>query len=818
VSLLFPLFAQGPAVQSVEVVIVGEKSEPINGVKVELLSGQRVVQAGETDQQGHVTFAGLAPGSYAIVASKAGLEPLKRQDFELAGTRGVTMELTMVPTLTRAESIEVRGTVMEVEENASIPNKLPPSKAKELPSKPATVADALPLTPGVVREPGGALILSSSPEHRSALIVNSADVTDPATGQFGLTVPIDSVDVLNVYQTAYLAEYGRFTAGLVSVETKRGGEKWKWELNDPLPEFRIRSWHLRGLKTATPRLNFEGPLISGKLFLSEGFEYSVQKTAVYTLSFPYNQKRQQGLNSFSQLDWIASSRHLVTATLHLAPQRLGSVNMDFFNPQQTTPDASTHNYTGTVFDKLTLAGGLLENRFSITRFDAAVWARGTDEMTIAPAGNSGNYFAGKNRTASRISGASIYAFAPVSFLGTHHFKVGGYIAGSEDSGDVRERPVQYVDSAGNVLVTVSFTRPRNFEVSDIEKSFFAQNHWILTQTLALDLGIRTESQQISGAIRVAPRGGLAWTPSTRAHTVLRGGFGLFYDRVPLNVYAFNRYPDRVVTFYDTTGAITAGPYLFLNTLGQSRVRSPFVSQQPIDGNFSPRSTVWSLQLEQPVTSYLKLRATFLQNVSDGLVILSRVPADPVTSQGAYLLEGTGESRYRQFDIMAQLRLRQDRELFFSYVRSRARGDINDFGQFLSIAPTAVIRENQYGTLGTDLPNRFLAWGVVRLPKAFQVAPVVEYRTGFPYIENDAFQRYAGIPNRNRFPSFLSLDSRFSKDVKVNAKYSVRLSVSAFNLTNHFNPEAVHSNTGDPAYGYFFGHRGRRFTADFDFLF
>jgi len=68
-----------------------------------------------------------------------------------------------------------------------------------------TVADALPLIPGVLREPGGGLILSSSPENRSALVVNSADVTDPATGQFGLTVPMDSVEVLNVYQTAYLA-------------------------------------------------------------------------------------------------------------------------------------------------------------------------------------------------------------------------------------------------------------------------------------------------------------------------------------------------------------------------------------------------------------------------------------------------------------------------------------------------------------------------------------------------------------------------------------------------------------------------------------
>jgi hypothetical protein len=83
---------------------------------------------------------------------------------------------------------------------------------------------------------------------------------------------------------------------------------------------------------------------------------------------------------------------------------------------------------------------------------------------------------------------------------------------------------------------------------------------------------------------------------------------------------------------------------------------------------------------------------------------------------------------------------------------------------------------------------------------------------------DAAQNDAGVPNQNRFPGFLSLDSRLSKDFQVNPKYAVRLSVSGFNLTNHFNPEAFHNNIGDPAFGLFFGQRGRRFTMDFDVLF
>ena len=161
--------------------------------------------------------------------------------------------------------MDVSATAAPVEQGASASAAtLTPQATNDLPNRPATVADALPLLPGVLRDPGGSLSISASAEHRAAMVVNSTDVTDPATGQFGLTVPIDSVEAIHVYQTPFLAEYGRFTSGLVSVDTRRGGEKWKWELNDPLPEFFIRSWRLRGLKDATPRFNFEGPILPGK--------------------------------------------------------------------------------------------------------------------------------------------------------------------------------------------------------------------------------------------------------------------------------------------------------------------------------------------------------------------------------------------------------------------------------------------------------------------------------------------------------------------------------------------------------------------------
>jgi hypothetical protein len=105
-------------------------------------------------------------------------------------------------------------------------------------------------------------------------------------------------------------------------------------------------------------------------------------------------------------------------------------------------------------------------------------------------------------------------------------------------------------------------------------------------------------------------------------------------------------------------------------------------------------------------------------------------------------------------------------------------------------------------------------------KNFQLLPTVEFRNGFPYVAADQYQNYAGIPNSDatRFPHFFSVDARLLRDFKVTAKYTVRLSLTGFNLTNHFNALAVHSNVDDPQYGVFFGNYHRRYRFDFEVLF
>ncbi len=216
--------------------------------------------------------------------------------------------------------------------------------------------------------------------------------------------------------------------------------------------------------------------------------------------------------------------------------------------------------------------------------------------------------------------------------------------------------------------------------------------------------------------------------------------------MPLDVFNFAQYPERVVTTYDAAGNILRGPITYSNALGIIDTKNHYLFRELVPGDFSPRSTNWSVQAEQNISSWVKLKVAYVQNVSAGLVTLHTATPAPGTDTGTLLLTGDGQGRYHQWEVSGRLRLASDkRQLYFSYVKSQAQGDINNFSNYLGSFPAPVIRPNEYAALPGVLPNRFLVWGLVSLPWKFRIAPIFEWRSGFPYSTLDAAQQYVGIP-------------------------------------------------------------------------
>ncbi|HEX8184161.1 MAG TPA: carboxypeptidase regulatory-like domain-containing protein, partial [Blastocatellia bacterium] len=226
VSLALMLSAGALAQQArpgstVRVTTQDEAEKAVAGVLVEIKLKGAVVVAATTNENGEAAFSSLAPGTYDVVVSKEGLETLTQSEVAVAAGSPVEIRFTLIPQVQLTDTVNIQaGSDTAIEKSASVSTQLQRSQVKDIPNKPGTVADTLPLIPGVVRSAQGEIKISGSGEHRSALVVNSADVTDPATGQFGVTVPVDSVETISVFKTPYLAQYGRFTAGVVSVETR----------------------------------------------------------------------------------------------------------------------------------------------------------------------------------------------------------------------------------------------------------------------------------------------------------------------------------------------------------------------------------------------------------------------------------------------------------------------------------------------------------------------------------------------------------------------------------------------------------------------
>ncbi|GAC1700617.1 MAG: hypothetical protein NVS9B4_02340 [Candidatus Acidiferrum sp.] len=812
-----PSVAQGQSV--ILMMVHDEVGKPVSQVEARLKRNGAEVLVALTNDNGEFVFHGIIAGEYELTVSKAGFEPLAQFVSCYSAAKTTEIEFTMIPKIERVETVEVQATAsVETEQTSSVETNLKPQEVRSLPYRPATVTDTLPLVPGVVRGSDGEIKIEGTGEQRSALVVNSADVTDPTTGRFGISVPVDSVESISVYKTPFLAEYGRFTSGVVSVETRRGGEKWHVELNDPFPGFRILSWHLRGLREATPRVNFGGPLLKNRLYFFEGFEYALHKTPVRTLTFPYNESKSESENSFSQIDYVISTNHFLTGTYHLAPQHTNFANLGYFNQQPVTPSFRASSNVVTLADHMAFGGTLLTSTVSAQSFDAKTGAQGTATMILTPGGDQGNYYLTRQQDASRLEWLEALFHSVLTHKGTHNLKFGTTVARTDDSGDIAARSVLIQDAVGHPLKRIDFTVGRPFERTDIESGVYAQDHWMIHPKLAFDFGVRMESQDLSHTLRLAPRVGVAWQPFKKGSTVVRGGYGIYYDRVPLSVFSFGSYPEQIITSYGPTGNIVGGPQLYLNLIETvAGKRFYFVKASTRPGNFAPYSTAWQIEAEHVFSPKLRVRVNYLVNDGGGILVLN---PQLVRGQNALVLSGDGHSHYRQLEITAALTPHKNQKLFLSYVRSRAQGDLNDFSRFLGDFPSPVVQPNQFATLPSDLPNRFLGWGFFPLPWHMQIAPLVEYHTGFSYAPVDAAWNYTGVPysDRFRYPSFLSADARVSKDVKVSEKYTLRFSLSVLNLTNHFNALDVYANTGDPRFGTFIGNYKPKVGGDFDVLF
>jgi len=359
-----------------------------------------VVATAVTNSEGVATFAEVPAGEYVLRVESAGFKTFTDNRVVVKNDEVVEMKIALAIAEVSA-SVIVKSPdelTTSVQSGATIAaGNLQRQTLQRLPLATARVDEALPLIPGVVRSTTGEISIKGASEQQSLLLINGLNASDPASGNFRLNLPTDSVETVQVFLHPYTAEYGQFTGGVTQIETRRGGDKWKAELNDFFPDFRFKNGKVVGIAEDLPRVNFNGPLIKDRLYLSQSLSYAIAKNPVRGLSFPVNETKTEAQNYFSQFDLILSSRHTQSYTVGYFPERNQFIGLDFFRPQPVTPNYKQKDFVFSARDHYALNGGLLQIAISLKRFNANVWGNGTSEQTLTPTIEEGNYFATQDR-------------------------------------------------------------------------------------------------------------------------------------------------------------------------------------------------------------------------------------------------------------------------------------------------------------------------------------------------------------------------------------------------------------------------------------
>lgn len=761
----------------------------------------QITKETRSDAAGTYLIDSLPPGKYKITATAPGLSGATEVTVTAGATAvaSLNLELLAVSSSVTVTADATPNDVASIQGSSQI-STISAATIEHAPSRTERFDSYLPLVPGVVRGPDGLINMKGSRATQSGWLLNSTNVTDPATGGQAMNLPVDVVSSVKVISNPYDPEYGKFTGAVSSVETRTGNfEKRHVSVQNILPRLRDRDGSIVGIGAFTPRLTFTGPLIKDRLAVTQSFEYRFVRTPVESLPPMQRDTKLESFDSFSQYDWNISSTHTASLSVALFPQKLDYVGLNTFVPQPSTPDLHQRGYQTSLQDHyIGKSGSLLTSGVSYERFDADLLRNSNDRYRLLVETTEGGFFNTQKRDTERFQWQEIYQPRERHFWGTHELKAGIDLSHSSYDGRQQFSPVDIVGASGYAVQRIQFGAPTKFSVDQTELAWFVGDGWNVRHRLSFDLGLRFDRDSVTDALNSAPRAGFTLALTKDQRTLLKGGAGIFYDRVPLNAPAFPSFPGRTI--------------LGLSPTGQTLSSTAY--ENVISGSLSnPKSEAWNVEIDRQLASSLILKVAYQRrNTFHDLVVSPLISP----SASSISLASRGENFYRELQFTGRYQLRQH-TLNASYVRSKAYGDLNDFNQFFGNNPQAVIQPNGRGRLAFDARDRFLFWGEFVAPWKITVLPVWDIHTGFPYSVQNQLREFVGPRNTERFPRFASADVQILKEFKYSfagKEHSAKVGLGVFNIFNHFNPRDVQNDLDSYRFGEFFNSPPRTFRGKF----
>ena len=281
-------------------------------------------------------------------------------------------------------------------------------------------------------------------------------------------------------------------------------------------------------------------------------------------------------------------------------------------------------------------------------------------------------------------------------------------------------------------------------VSQFDIGMFANDDWRIRPNLTLSFGLRYENQtNISDDGDIAPRVAVAWGidghGNKAARTVLRAGFGTFYDRVPaaitLGALRFNGTTQQSYLLQCAPGTNAGCPDFFPTSPPPGSLQGGLQRQQlqsVFGGMLAGRSYQANFGVDRQINQYARVSVNYVTNRGVHLLRSRNINAPlngvyPYGDQAIRLLtEDDGFSRSNMLMVMPNVNYKK-LFLFGFYVVSYGKDDnegqpANPYNLRAEWGPSSFADVRQRFVTGTGLP----------LPFKFTISPFIMVNTGSPY--------------------------------------------------------------------------------------
>jgi hypothetical protein len=735
--------------------------------------------AATTNRDGVFELKAVAPGKYTVEVIAPGFALYKNDAVQVA--EGQIQQLNVSLT------IEAEQQQVTVTDQAGAVDVSPTNNAGAIVINGAAL-DALPDDPD---------------ELQTDLTALAGPSAGPNGGQFyidgftaGQLPPKSAIREIRINQNPFSAQYDKVGYGRIEIFTKPGTDKWHggFSVNGNDSAFNTRNPFFNSSEASgTPYPsyysmqysgNIGGPLSKkGSFFFTEDIR-NINDLAIvnaevvnpttfavtpFSAAVPNPKKRY---NIGPRLDYALTKNNTLTVRYQyyrnsedndgVGGFALPSQGDNTVNTEQTLQVGDTQIFGTKVVN---------ETRFQYLRERSTQTPLSLAPSIIVPlafdgGGSSGgmisdttNSYEFQNYTSvqytkhflkfgARLRGSTDGNTSTGGFNGTYVFpSTAAYIATLQGTPSANQFTVT-ANPANTILPANPFVH-----VAYVDVGLYVEDDWRVRPNITLSYGLRFESQNnISNRADWAPRLGFAWGigggGKTAPKTILRAGFGVFYDRFTSSYILTEDRLDGT----SLAGYVVPSPSFFNPNPSPPPLLTPSPTQlltfyQTNSHLHAPYVAQTAVSLERQLTKAANLSVSYLNSVgNDQLLTNNTNPPDNLSTNYPYYLNPAAATRlvpfkniyqyesgaiFRQNQLFVQSRVQagQKLTLFAYYVLNYANSDTSGANSFPS-NPVNIMQD--YGRASFDTRNRFFLGGSVALPWGLRLSPFMIASSGSPY--------------------------------------------------------------------------------------